>query len=43
MMKGQHQAEFAWFGALSSLPLISIDAKRAARKFSALAVAACRT
>ncbi len=32
LMKGRHEAEFAWFGALSSLPLISIDAKRAARK-----------
>ena len=32
LMKGHHRAEFAWFGALSSLPLISIDANRAARK-----------
>lgn len=32
LMKGQHEAEFAWFGALSSLPLVSIDARRAARK-----------
>ena len=32
LMKGQHEAEFAWFSALSSLPLVSIDARRAARK-----------
>lgn len=32
LVKGQHEAEFAWFGALSSLPLVSIDATRAARK-----------
>jgi short-subunit dehydrogenase len=32
LMKGRHEAEFAWFGALSSLPLISIAAPRAARK-----------
>jgi NAD(P)-dependent dehydrogenase (short-subunit alcohol dehydrogenase family) len=32
LMKGRHEAEFAWFGALSALPLISIDARRAARK-----------
>jgi NAD(P)-dependent dehydrogenase (short-subunit alcohol dehydrogenase family) len=32
LMKGRHEAEFAWFGALSSLPLVSIDATRAARK-----------
>jgi hypothetical protein len=31
-VKGQHEAEFAWFGALSSLPLVSIDAMRAAKK-----------
>lgn len=37
LMKGQHGAEFAWFGALSSLPLISIDANRAARKILAAA------
>jgi len=30
LMKGRHHAEFAWFSALSSLPLISIDARRAA-------------
>ena len=32
MMKGRHGAEFAWFAALSSMPLVSIDARRAARK-----------
>ena len=32
LMKGRHEAEFAWFGTLSSLPLVSIDARRAARK-----------
>lgn len=32
LMKGRHEAEFAWFGTLSSLPLMSIDATRAARK-----------
>ena len=32
LVKGQHEAEFAWFGALSSLPLVSIDATRAAKK-----------
>jgi NAD(P)-dependent dehydrogenase (short-subunit alcohol dehydrogenase family) len=32
LVKGRHEAEFAWFGALSSLPLVSIDATRAARK-----------
>jgi NAD(P)-dependent dehydrogenase (short-subunit alcohol dehydrogenase family) len=32
LVKGNHQAEFAWFAALSSLPLVSIDAARAARK-----------
>jgi NAD(P)-dependent dehydrogenase (short-subunit alcohol dehydrogenase family) len=32
LVKGRHEAEFAWFGALSSLPLVSIDARRAARK-----------
>lgn len=37
LMKGQHEAEFAWFGALSSLPLVSIDARRAARKIIAAA------
>ncbi len=32
LMKGRHGAEFAWFAALSSMPLVSIDARRAARK-----------
>ena len=32
LMKGRHQAEFAWFATLSSLPVVSIDAPRAARK-----------
>ena len=32
LMKGRHEAEFAWFGTLSSMPFVSIDAKRAARK-----------
>ena len=32
LIKGRHEAEFAWFGALSSLPLVSIDAGRAAQK-----------
>jgi NAD(P)-dependent dehydrogenase (short-subunit alcohol dehydrogenase family) len=32
LVKGQHEAEFAWFGALSALPLVSIDARRAAKK-----------
>ena len=32
LVKGRHEAEFAWFATLSSLPLVSIDATRAARK-----------
>jgi NAD(P)-dependent dehydrogenase (short-subunit alcohol dehydrogenase family) len=32
LVKGRHEAEFAWFGTLGSLPLVSIDARRAARK-----------
>lgn len=32
MVKGRHEAEFAWFAALSSLPLVSIDGRRAARR-----------
>ena len=32
LIKGQHEAEFAWFAALSSMPLMSINAKRAAKK-----------
>lgn len=37
LMKGRHEAEFAWFGALSSLPIVSIDARRAAQKILAAA------
>jgi NAD(P)-dependent dehydrogenase (short-subunit alcohol dehydrogenase family) len=36
--KGDHDAEFAWFAASSGMPLISMNAERAARKI----VAACR-
>ena len=36
--KGRHRAEHAWFSISGSLPLISIDAERAARRI----VAACR-
>jgi NAD(P)-dependent dehydrogenase (short-subunit alcohol dehydrogenase family) len=32
LIKGRHEAEFAWFAALSSLPLVSIGGGRAARK-----------
>lgn len=32
LVKGRHEAEFAWFGTLSSMPLVAIDARRAARK-----------
>jgi NAD(P)-dependent dehydrogenase (short-subunit alcohol dehydrogenase family) len=32
LIKGQHDAEFAWFGTLSSMPIVSINATRAARK-----------
>jgi short-subunit dehydrogenase len=32
LVKGRHEAEFAWFAALSSMPLMSINAKRAAKK-----------
>jgi NAD(P)-dependent dehydrogenase (short-subunit alcohol dehydrogenase family) len=32
MVKGRHEAEFAWFAALSSLPLVSIGGPRAARR-----------
>lgn len=37
LVKGRHGAEFAWLAALSSLPLVSIDARRAARKIVAAA------
>jgi NAD(P)-dependent dehydrogenase (short-subunit alcohol dehydrogenase family) len=33
--KGKHEAEFAWFSALSGTPLISMKAERAARKILA--------
>src|SRR5437867_3744899 len=36
--KGKHDAEFAWFATSNSMPLISINANRAARKI----LAACR-
>ena len=32
LVKGHHEAEFSWFAALSSLPLVSISAPRAAKK-----------
>jgi NAD(P)-dependent dehydrogenase (short-subunit alcohol dehydrogenase family) len=32
MMKGRHEAEFGWFGTLSALPIVAINAERAARK-----------
>ena len=38
LIKGRHTAEFAWFGTLSALPVVSIAADRAARKI----VRACR-
>jgi NAD(P)-dependent dehydrogenase (short-subunit alcohol dehydrogenase family) len=38
LFKGQHRAEFAWFSIGDSLPLLSIDAERAARQI----VDACR-
>jgi hypothetical protein len=31
-MKGRHEAEFAWFAVLSSMPVLSINATRAARR-----------
>jgi NAD(P)-dependent dehydrogenase (short-subunit alcohol dehydrogenase family) len=36
--KGQHEAEFAWFTVMDSMPGVSIGAERAARKV----VEACR-
>lgn len=36
--KGRHRGEFAWFTLLDSMPVLSIDARRAARK----TVEACR-
>lgn len=38
MVKGRHGAEFGWFGTLSALPIIAINADRAARKI----INACR-
>jgi NAD(P)-dependent dehydrogenase (short-subunit alcohol dehydrogenase family) len=35
LVKGNHQAEFAWFAALSALPVVSINAQRAAGKILA--------
>lgn len=32
LFKGRHSEEFTWFAVLDSLPLISIDARRAARQ-----------
>jgi len=32
VMKGQHEAEYGWFSLGASLPLISMDAERAARQ-----------
>jgi hypothetical protein len=36
--KGQHRAEYAWFSIADSLPLVSIEAERAARQI----IDACR-
>jgi NAD(P)-dependent dehydrogenase (short-subunit alcohol dehydrogenase family) len=36
--KGQHRGEFTWFALFDALPLVSIDARRAARKI----IDACR-
>ena len=36
--KGKHDSEFAWFAASAGAPLLSINADRAARKFSLPAV-----
>jgi NAD(P)-dependent dehydrogenase (short-subunit alcohol dehydrogenase family) len=38
LFKGQHADEFTWFSIIDSLPITSIDARRAARKI----VEACR-
>jgi NAD(P)-dependent dehydrogenase (short-subunit alcohol dehydrogenase family) len=37
--KGRHRSEFAWFSVSAGMPLLSIDARRAARQI----VRACRT
>ena len=36
--KGQHRAEYAWFSIVNSMPLISMNADRAARQI----ISACR-
>jgi short-subunit dehydrogenase len=38
LFKGQHRAEFAWFSVVGSMPLISMNADRAARQI----ISACR-
>jgi NAD(P)-dependent dehydrogenase (short-subunit alcohol dehydrogenase family) len=38
LFKGQHEAEYAWFKAASSVPVLTIDAERAAHKI----LEACR-
>src|SRR6478752_1169233 len=38
MFKGQHRAEYAWFSIAGSLPLLSMNADRAARRI----ISACR-
>jgi len=38
MFKGQHRAEYAWFSIASGMPLISMNADRAARQI----ISACR-
>jgi len=38
MFKGQHRAEYAWFSILGSIPLVSMNADRAARQI----ISACR-
>jgi NAD(P)-dependent dehydrogenase (short-subunit alcohol dehydrogenase family) len=37
MIKGRHEAEYGWFAALSSMPVVSIDARKAARRIIAAA------
>ena len=38
VIKGQHQAEYRWFSTLDDMPLLSMDAERAARRI----IDACR-
>jgi short-subunit dehydrogenase len=38
MFKGQHRAEYAWFSILGGMPLVSMNADRAARQI----ISACR-